>query len=115
MEKNSRPWKKKGFSIQKGTFVIGGYCELLGKPYIVSDTGTFDEVRPDTIVSELGINDVDGTPLFENDYIEDIRTHEVYCLRYNPEFPFSAIHPFAFRTSAGHHCLEKFKLISAPV
>ena len=75
----------------------------------------FDEVRPDTIVSELGINDVDGTPLFENDYIEDIRTHEVYCLRYNPEFPFSAIHPFAFKASAGHHCLEKFRLVSTPV
>lgn len=111
MSNNNRPWKKRGFSIQKETFVVGGYCELFGKPYIVSDTGVFDEVQPDTITCELGINDMDGIPLFENDYIEDVYTHEVYCLRYNSKFPFSAIHPFAFRTSDDSHCLEKFRLI----
>lgn len=106
-----RPWHKRGYSIADSSCVIGGYCEIAGRPYIVSDAGNLIEVLPDRVESELGIKDMDGVPLYENDYIQDVNTNEVYRLQYNPEFPFSAIHPFSFRVNAQTQQLEKHRKV----
>lgn len=106
-----RPWQKRGYKTTDSTCVIGGYCEISGKPFIVSGNGELTEVLPGKIESELGVQDLEGIALFENDFLENINTGEVYQLRYNPEFPFSAIHPFAFEIDKNTKRLKKYKKI----
>lgn len=107
------PWLMRGQSASNKQTVFGGYCEVSGKPCIVDvHTGALIEVVPDTVAGSLGIKDMDGHELFSNDIIEDVATKEVYCLRYDPKFPYSRIHPFAFRANKDG-VLEKYRLITA--
>lgn len=107
------PWLVRGKSVSDEHTIFGGYCEISGKSYIVDKhTGKLIEVIPNTVAGSLGIKDMNGNELFSNDIIEDITTKEVYCLQYDPRFPYSRIHPFAFNTDK-NGMLEKYRLISA--
>lgn len=107
------PWLVRGKSLFNQQTVFGGYCEVSGKPCIVdSHTGNLVEVIPDTVAGSLGIKDMNGQELFSNDIIEDVATKEVYCLQYDPKFPYSRIHPFAFRANKDG-VLEEYRLVTA--
>ena len=89
-----RPWHKRGYSIADKSCIVGGYCEIAGKPYIVSDAGAIIEVLPDRVECELGIKDMDCFPLYENDYILVVITND-----------------FSFRVNAQTQRLEKHRKV----
>ena len=89
-----------------------------GNAYISAGLGMSPvEVIPKSVCEELGISDENGTALYENDMVENVETHEIYCLCHNEKYPFSVIHPFAFldvsKNSKGFRKLVGYRKVEA--
>lgn len=77
--------------------VVGSYMERNGRSYIIPEEGALRliPVKKDSVHWELNTKDMDGTPLFEGDTVVNPANQETYFLKYDMNFPYCHINPFA--------------------
>lgn len=75
---NQRLYKAK--ADHNGEWVVGYYLEVAGIPYILPEGKPLNDivqVRPETVCQEIGMKDMEGTPIFESDIVRDMESPDL--------------------------------------
>lgn len=93
-------WRCKGIPEEPNEYtgeVIGSYMERDGRSFIIPETGTLKlvPVKKESVHWELNTKDMDGTPLFDGDTVINPENEETFFLKYDENFPYCHINPFA--------------------